>query len=157
MKNLLLCLTAVFSLILPNTCSVNDNVEVERQTTDNELVVSINGVEKTFNSVTITEHDGDSNNNVSGILNIEASIDNLPDEVLKIDLFMDVTGADVVYKILYIKDSELYYLDYTSNVGNNDDNDLSLAFSGNVWSYNEGSQDKEIAYEFTNGSLSAGR
>lgn len=157
MKTLLFSFLAAFMLISTSSCTVSDPTQEERQITGDNLTVTINGVEKTFNTVTITEESGDPVNNISDVLSIVATIDNLPDEIIRIDLFSESTGDDVVYMIQYVLNGQLYYLEYDSNVGENTEDDLSLSFSGNIWDLNQGSQEKEISFLFTNGSLNATR
>lgn len=134
MKKLFLFVAAL-TLSLTSCSSDDNNGGGEGQIGNSELKVTIDGVQKTFNTIDVNEIEGD---NDYGELNITASIDNNPSEIIRFTVQKAVTGSNVLYGFVYVKNGKEYDPHYgensflTSIVQTNSNDKLKGTFIGKL-------------------------
>lgn len=151
MKKLFL-FVAVTTLGLMTSCSSDDN-KGGNGSGSAELKVTIDGVAKTFNTIVVNEESYTDGGETYVELEITATINNDPSEMIVFSLDEGDLGASAIWTFYYIKNGESYYhYNLSSVVQTNSNKKLKGTFSGSVakWS-NEDQQN--IYVQLTNGSF----
>lgn len=148
MKHLLL-FAVVLSTIL--SCSSDDD-KSGNNSTNSELKVTIDGVQKTFNKIYVNEIVEDGNG--PSILQVSATINDDPSEIITFDIYKGEIGSDRISYFYYTKNGVLHIPfngenTYFSSVTQiNDNGRIKSSFSGILQANVNGAE-----LSFTNGSL----
>ncbi|HEY0046371.1 MAG TPA: hypothetical protein VGB44_06650 [Flavobacterium sp.] len=150
MKKLLLLFLSVAAL----SCS-NDDDDNNSSNPSGTVVATIDGVEKTFNTVLVNEfyypaEDGDP---AYTELEVTATMGNSTTEVLTFYAVKGIVGSFGSYDFEYVINGEMYSGDLTSVVQtNNDSKQLKGNFSGEFSSWDSNSEEV-VTIPVTNGSF----
>ncbi len=109
MKKVLFKTFLLLSIIVFSSCSGNDEETNPDSSFKNEIKMTINGREVTFNQVVVGENDYHLFETMGGAIKLTGTIDNSTNEVISISILKDKVGTDSLAEIEYIKDGERYH------------------------------------------------
>jgi len=153
MKRLTVSLLMVFALVLNTACSKDDDNGDGGSTPQNQLVATIDGVTKTFDTVVA--------NNQFELTTVTASIGNSTSEIINIVTNGGETGSDVVWNFTYTLNGRVYdsfnsdgsFQPFVSGViTTNNGSNFTANFSALLGSYNNDTEMYE-SISIENGSV----
>ncbi len=131
------------------SCSSDDNSGGNGGGGNSELKVTIDGVQKTFNTVVVNRQVQDGWTE----LTVTATIDNNPAEIITFNVDEGEVGSDVIWNFDYTKNGEHHWAtNFSAVVQTNANKKLKGTFMASVYStYDEEGQ--PIMVNLTNGSF----
>jgi hypothetical protein len=149
MKKIFLNLFVLTALVFTTACSSDDDASGNDDDTTNKLIVSIDGVSMTFDTIVVDQV-------TSTDIDVIATMSNDATKEFYFASGVGATGSNAIFLVTYENGSVEYYSDnqnpVTHNVTVNNGSNLEFTFSGTLIRFNQNtSQQETIVLE--NGSL----
>jgi hypothetical protein len=143
------------------SCSSDDNSGGNGGGGNSELKVTIDGAQKTFNTIVVNENIETYDGETWTELIVTATINNNPSEVFIFNLDLGDVGADAIWYFTYKKDGEEYiswnqWANISSVVQTNNNKKIKGTFTGKLaYNYWDDNSQQEVVKEvnLTNGSF----
>ncbi|TRW26710.1 hypothetical protein FMM05_04860 [Flavobacterium zepuense] len=143
MKKLFLftCLSAL--ALTFNSCSDDDNKSNETDGTSGTVTFKVNGVAKTYNTITVNPESEVSDGETFEWITITASPEGSASEFVTFELEKEAVGADASNYFEYVENNVTYYWDNEFNVNTltNNNDKVKGTFSGTVSIYDANAQE----------------
>lgn len=159
MKKLFLftCLSAL--ALSFNSCSDDDNKSNETDGTSGTVTLKVDGVAKTYNTITVNEESDTYEGETYNWLTVTASPEGSASEFVTIEIEKDAVGADAADYFEYVENNRSFTMDWDTfniNTLTNNNDKLKGTFAGTV-SYWDNDTQETVTKTVTEGTFDINR